>query len=160
MCSSSAAERAVWPMPTMATLAVKHHLASVGAGQTQDVLADVVEYHLPGDGYGAQHPDKRPHGDEVDIGAEAAAAVHLDGQIAALGGGLRGGELRHVSIRCCRDLVTAIEQLGGVAGHERGQLQVCLGLGQGVLQALMGADGLIEHYPLPGVSPRLLLPHL
>src|SRR3990170_3352684 len=97
--SSADARYPVWPMPTMATLAVKHHLASVGAGQTQDVLADVVEYHLPGDGYGAQHPDKRPHGDEVDIGAEAASAVHLDGQIAGLSGGLRGGELRHVSIR-------------------------------------------------------------
>src|SRR3990172_4667837 len=156
MCSSSAAERGVWPMPTMATLAVKHHLASVRAGQTQDVLANVVEGHLPGDGHGAQHPDKRPHGDEVDIGAEAAAAVHLDGQIAGLGGGLRGGELRHVSIRGGGDLVTAIEHLGGIASHERGQLQVCLGLGQGVLQALVGADGLIEHYPLPGVGHRFL----
>src|SRR3990170_2313958 len=143
-------------MPTMATLAVKHHLALVGAGEAKDVFADVVEHHLAGDGYCAQHADERPHRDEIDVVAEAAAAVDLDGQVAGFGGGLRGGELRHVSIRGGRDLVAAVEQPGGVAGHEGGQLKVRLRHGQGVLQPLVGADGLVENHPLPGVGQRLL----
>ena len=66
--------------------------------------------------------------------------------------GFGSGVLGHVRLGAAGQVV--VEQPGGLAGHQRSQLDLGLGLGQRVLERLIRTDGAIEHHPLVGVLHR------
>src|SRR3954454_3928529 len=132
--------------------AVIRRTSLVGAGQAQAVLGDEVEDHLPVHRGDAQQPGQAPERDQAVLGGQAVAAVGLDRRVDGGQRRLGRGVLGHVAGLPRRQ--PEVVRPGGLAGHQRGELGLDLGLGQRVADALVRADRGLPHLPRPGVVGR------
>jgi hypothetical protein len=117
------------------------------------VGGQVVQDHLPADRGGAHQPGDEPQVGQAVLQGQAVAAVGLDGLVERGQRGVGRGQLGDVGR--LGGVLPGVEQLGGPRGGQPGQLDVDVGFGQRVRDALVGADRLGPDLPLPRVPGRL-----
>src|SRR4029434_9024866 len=84
------------------TFMVSPRVGSVALGQSQHVLAVVVQGHLLGDGRDLVEPYLAPQPLDVELLGVAVAAVGLERDVAGLEAGLGRHELGDVGLRATR----------------------------------------------------------
>ena len=127
-------------------------LALVGAGQLQHMLRDVVQDHLLGDGGDAHQPRFAPVALHMVLLGVAEAAVGLHGLVGGLKGGIRRQPFGHVRLRAAG--LALVQQPAGLADHQLRGVQPNPRFAEGKRNALVLADGPVEHHPLVGVAHR------
>src|SRR5438105_5197088 len=115
----------------------------VGLGEAERVLRHEVQHHFPADGSGTEQAGQAVERGEAVLGGQPVPAVGLDGLVERLEGRLGGGVLGHVGRLA--GVAPGVVEPGRLLGHEPGLLDLDLGDGQRMGEALVHSDGHTPH---------------
>src|SRR5579864_4695954 len=123
---------------------------SIGPRHPEHVLADVGQHEVVVDRRDAIEPRLAELALDVELDGEAVAAVGIQAGVGGVPGGLRGQQLGHVGFGAAA--LGGVEQPGGLEAQQVGGFEAGMGLGDGELDALVGADRSAEDDALGGVT--------